>query len=140
MFFAFSKGRRAFTLAAMLMLMTAMAHTLGGITPITDPDLRLLITQMSGFHLPLGLNWAPSVWDIYQNLMFTMSITFAGMGLLNATLGASPDAPLGLLRRMSVVNLLWVAGFTALAAVFRITPSVISGVVVLLTLLVSLKK
>ena len=134
----FARGRRAFSLAAVLMLLTALAHTLGNIQPITNPEQRLLITQMAVLRLPLGLGMMPSVWDIYQNLMFTMSVTFLGLGLVNLVLGAHRDATPALLRRVSWMNLVWVVGFTVLAAAFQITPAAISGVLILIAIAFSL--
>jgi hypothetical protein len=139
MFFAFSRGRRAFSLAALLMLLTALAHTLGNVRPVTDPERRLLITQMAAYRMGLGLNMMPSIWDIYQNLAFTMSITFLGLGMVNLMLGASPDASAGLLRRVSWMNLVWVGAFIALAAAFQVGPSLISGVLVLAAVLAALR-
>ena len=55
----FARGRRAFSMAAVLMLLTALAHTLGNIQPITNPVQRLLITQMAVLRLPLGLGLSP---------------------------------------------------------------------------------
>jgi len=136
--FLFSRGRRAFSIAALLMLLTSVAHTFGNIQPVTDPDRRVLITQMAAIELPLGLNMQPSIWDIYQDLIFTMSITFLGLGLVNLTLGMSRSAPPELLRRVSWANLVWVAGFTLLSGAFQIPPSLISGVLILIAVLVSL--
>ena len=134
----FARGRRAFSLAAVLMLFTALAHTLGNIRPITDPEQRLLITQMAALRLPLGLNLTPNIWDIYQDLMFTMSITFLGLGLVNLAIGSHRDSTPALLGRVSKINLVWVLGFTALAAVFQITPAIISGALILVAIVVIL--
>jgi hypothetical protein len=134
----FARGRRAFSLAGILMLFTALAHTLGTIAPIRNPDQRLLITQMAALHLPLGVGPEPSVWDIYQNLMFTMSITFLGLGLVNVALGAHRDSTAALMRRVSWMNLVWVAAYIAFALLFQVTPSAISGVLILIPLIVSL--
>jgi hypothetical protein len=128
----FARGRRAFSLAAVLMLFTALAHTLGNIQPINNPDQRLLITQMAALRLPVGLQMTPSVWQIYQDLMFTMSVTFLGLGLVNVTLGAHREATTALLRRVSWMNLIWVAAYTLLAMAFQVTPAAISGLLILI--------
>src|SRR4051794_9175784 len=138
MFFLFTRGRRAFSIAAILMLLTTVAHTLGNIQPVTDPDERVLITQMAAFQLPLGLNMSPSFWDIYQYLIFTMSITMMGLGLVNLALAMSRDAAPALLRRVSWMNLIWVAAFTLLSGLFQIPHALISGTLILLAVLVSL--
>jgi hypothetical protein len=134
----FAPGRRAFSLAAILMLLTALAHTLGNIQPINDPERRLLITQMAAVRVPVGAGQTPSIWDVYQDLVFTMTATFLGLGLVNLVLGSHRDSSAALLRRVSWMNLVWVLGYIALSLAFQVAPAWISGVLILAAVVASL--
>ena len=70
----------------------------------------------------------PSLMDIYWILVFTMSITFAALGVVNLVLAANPNASLRLLRSVSLVNALWVGAFLILAWSYRVPPAFISAV------------
>lgn len=134
----FARGRRAFSIAAILMLLTAVAHTAGNVEPLKDPDQRLLVTQMAALHVPFSFNLAPSFWEIYRNLMFTMSITFAGLGMVNLALSSYPEVTPRILRRVSFVNAVWVAAFVILAAAFQVLPAILSGLLIFAAIGVSL--
>ena len=72
------KGRRLFSTAAVLMILAAVAHTAGSLASgPEDPVGRNLLESMRNYKVPLGMGMNPSVHDIYWDLVFTMSITFA---------------------------------------------------------------
>jgi hypothetical protein len=85
---------------------------------------------MRGYRIPLGLGMAPSMWDISQSLVFTMSICLAAMGVLGILLGTSRDASPRLLRPAAVVLTLASAALTALFFRYQITPAFASMAVV----------
>ena len=121
-------GRRLFSTAAVLMILTAAAHTAGNLTSgPPDPAEQKLVEAMRNHKVPLGMGMNPSVHDIYMDLVFTMSITFAALGLINLVLASGPAADRRLLRRVSWTNALWLAAFLILNAVYRIPPSLISA-------------
>jgi hypothetical protein len=124
-------GRRLFTVAAALMVVTAVAHTLGNLAPDQeDASLQLILTDMSSHRFPLGLGMTPSMLDIYRTLVFTMSITLAALGSLNLTIAASREVTDGLVGRLTWVNIAWVGAFLMLALAYRIPPALISAVVI----------
>src|SRR5262245_53656445 len=122
------RGRRLFSTSAILMLLTALAHTAGNLAPTPPLPGELEVTAaMQAFHDPLGMGMNPSIWDILRDLAFTMSITFAAIAILNLTLAASRDMPDRLLRRVGWINAGWLAAFTILCFMYRIPPPLISG-------------
>jgi hypothetical protein len=124
-------GRRLFSTAAILMILTAAAHTAGNLIPgDPDPAEQTVFAAMNAFHEPLGMGMNPSMHDIYSMLVFTMSITFSALGIMNLLLAASSQVPDALLRRASWVNAIWVGAFTLLAWKYRIPPPLISGALI----------
>ena len=122
------RGHRLFSTAAVLMILTAAAHTAGNLAS-GPPDLaeQRLFEAMRNHKVPLGMGMNPSVHDIYWDLVFTMSITFAALGSINLVLASGPGADRRLLRRVSWANAVWIAAFLILNAVFRIPPALISA-------------
>jgi hypothetical protein len=124
-------GRRLFSVAAVLMILTASAHTLGAVQPWPDGEAeRRLIAEMRGYVLQMGNGMNPSVLDIYKDLSFTMSITLFALGLLNLVLASSRDTTDRLLRNAGWVNSVWVGAFLVLNLVYRILPPLICAVVI----------
>jgi hypothetical protein len=129
------RGRRLFSLASILMLLTALAHTAGNLAPVEPTAAEKAVTDaMRGFHLAMGMGMNPSMLDIFEDLTFTMSITFAALAVINLALAASADIADRLLRRIAWINLVWVAAFTWLCWRYRIPPPLISGVLIALPL------
>jgi len=124
-------GRRLFTVAAMLMILTAAAHTAGILKegPV-DPAEQRVLAAMEEFHIDMGMGMNPSARDIFQSLTITMSITLAALGLLNLLVAGSAAVPDAILRRVSWVNLIWVGAFVALNWAYRLPPPLISGLLI----------
>jgi hypothetical protein len=117
------------------MLLTALAHTAGNLaTAEPSPEEGAVTGAMRGYRLPMGMGMNPSMLDIFEDLVFTMSITFAALAAINLALAASAEVSDRALRRIAWVNLIWVAAFTALCWKYRIPPPLISGVLILLPL------
>jgi hypothetical protein len=124
-------GRRLFSTAAILMILTATVHTMGMLlAKPSNPDEEKLFDTMRSVHFPMGLGMTPSMFAIYQDLSFTMSITFAALGLMNLILAASPDSSIRLLRKVAWINAAWLAAFLMLNASLGVPPSLISAVVI----------
>jgi hypothetical protein len=124
-------GRRLFSAAAVLMILTAVAHTAGNLTsrPETAAE-QSVFAAMNGYHVPLGLGMNPSIYDIYWILVMTMSITFVALGWINLLLAASPDISGRVLRRVSWANAVWVGAFLILAWVYRAPPALIPAAII----------
>jgi len=127
-----------FSTAAVLMILTAVAHTAGNLTASPTPTEQTVFSEMNGLHVPLGMGMNPSIYDIYWTLVLTMSITFAALGLINLLLAASPDVSGRVLRQVSWANALWVGAFLILTAMCRIPPGLISAVIIELAVVGSL--
>ena len=128
----FAPGRRWFTIASITTVLVSIAHTLGntlGGTP-TDAAYVSLDAAMRAYTVPLGMGMNPSVWNIYQSLVFTMSLCLAGMGALGLALAGSADATPRLLARAAVVFAVTSAALTVLFYVDQIPPGLISMAVV----------
>jgi hypothetical protein len=124
-------GRRLFSTAAVLMLLTAAAHTAGGLASRPENDFeRQVFASMDSLKLPVGMGMNPSLLDAYGDLMFTMSVTTAGLGLLNLVIASSKDATDRLLRSIGWTNAIWVAGFLALSWHYQILPPVIFATII----------
>jgi hypothetical protein len=137
--FMWKRGRRAFSIANILIVLTALAHTLGNLMSGSSGAAEdKVVAEMANFHVGLGLNMNPSIYDIYRALVFIMSVTFVALGVVSLVLSASRDVSDRVLRRITWIYFAWVGAFLVLNAVYRIPPSLISGALIELALLVSL--
>jgi len=121
-------GRGWFLAGAILMLITATLHTAGQFGP-TPPGLESAISTMQQSRLAMGFGMVPSLFDIFQDLTFTMSVTFYALGLFNLLIALSADVTVPLQRRIALLNLGWIAAFIALCAYYQIPPPLICGIV-----------
>ena len=121
-------GRRLFSTAAILMILTAALHTVGNMLASPDAAEGKVFAEMSGLHFTMGLGMSPSLQDVYWVLVLTMSVTFAALGAINVVIAGSPDT--ALVRRAAWMNAVWVAVFIVLCWIYRIPPPLISGVVI----------
>jgi hypothetical protein len=120
-------SRRFLSIAAVLMLLEAILHTIGFLLPVSDPALIALERSMRDFHFDMSMN--PSMFDAYMTLVLMMTITFTAFGILNLVLAAAPDIPAELLRRIVWVNAVWVAASIALSWFYGVPPPLICGIV-----------
>ena len=133
------RGRRLFTTAAILMVLTAAGHTIGNVAPIPQgPAEQKVFAAMDEYRQPMGFGMVPSMHDIYWTLVFTMSITFFALGLMNLVVAASADTSASLLRRLTWLNALWVGAFLILAWRYQVPPPLISAVIIEAVVAVSL--
>lgn len=132
------KGRRLFTVAAILMLLTALAHTLGQFGPPGDAAETKVVTAMQSYHIDLGPSMRPSFFDVFRTLAFTMSIMLTALGLMNLMIVSSRDTTAVLLKRVTYLNVVWVAAFTALGLGYQVLPPLICGLLILAVLVASL--
>jgi hypothetical protein len=128
----FAPGRRWFTAACIATLIVALLHTLGNTlsTPPTDAEYVGMEAAMRDYLVPLGLGMAPSVWDIYQSLVFTMSVCLVALGAAGLAIVSSPDATPRLLSRVARVFAAASAALTVLFLIYQVPPPLISMAVV----------
>ena len=122
-------GRGWFIAGTALLALAGAAHTAGQFTP-DEPELAAALAAMRAAHLPLGMGMAPSLWDIFRDLAFTMSVTFFALAALNAVIVWHRDTTPALLRSVTVLNLVWVAGFIGVCWLYAVPPPLISGVLI----------
>lgn len=88
----FRRGNRLLSVASLVLLLEAVAHTMGVVSPLPDdPEVQSVVQAMKGLRIPMGLGMAPSLWGISRGLMFTMTVALVTMGLFG--LGATLAAP-----------------------------------------------
>jgi len=132
-------GRRAFTSAAIVMLVMAAGHTAGFLTAApSNPVEEKLFADMGAVLSPLGLGMSPSVKDIYFGLAFALGVTFAALGMMYLMLAAIPETPDRVLRAAGWVNALWVGAFLILNWVYRVPPPLIFGTILEIAVVASL--
>ena len=85
---------------------------------------------MRGYRVPLGIGMAPSIWDIFRGLVFTMTVCLLAMGALGLVIAADRDATPRLLSRAAIVLTVMSACLTIMYAFYRIPPPLISMAVV----------
>ena len=132
------RGRRLFSTAGILMILTAAAHTAGHFSPPNSPAEEQLLAAMRNFQIPMGLGMNPSMMDILGSLSLTVAITFFALGLINLLLAGSAETTERLLRRVTWVNVVWVGGFLSVCYVHHVLPPLTFAVVIEMVLLASL--
>ena len=123
-------SRRLLSISAVLMLLTAIAHTAGFMSSGGDQAEKGVEDAMRAFRFPAGPGMNPSMYDVYFMLVLMMALAFTAFGILNLMVAAAPDLSARLLRRIIRIDALWVAAFIALGAFYRIPPSPIPGIVI----------
>jgi hypothetical protein len=136
----FPAGRRWFLAASWATLLVSALHTIGNTlsSPPADAAYTTLESTMRGYRIPLGLGMVPSMWDINQSLVFTMSICLAAIGVLGVIVGTSRETTPRLVRPAAVVLTLASAALTLLFFRYQVTPAFVSMVVVTLLFLVAI--
>jgi hypothetical protein len=126
----FRRGRRLFSIASILLILTAVAHTIGNFQP--DPqtaEFANLKSTMRAYEIDLGMGMKPSIYDIFKSLSLTMSVTVLFLGAQNL-LVAMVDESGKMIRRFALMNIICVGGLVALYWYYRIPPPLISFLIV----------
>jgi len=122
----------------LLLILTAAAHAIAQTAGRSDDRAQAVMTAMRSYRLPLGLSDNPSLFDVFASLSYTMSLTFAAIGMLVIAIASSTGVTDRLLRRVAWINALWLAALVALNVVYRLPPPTIAGTLALLTFLAAL--
>jgi len=126
----FRSGRRLFSTAALLMLITAGLHTFGFFGPRQHSQEEVAAySAMENLTLHKG-DAHPSFGDVYFSLAMAMSVTFMAIGVLNLVLASSNEVSDNLLKRIGWVNFLWVTAFCIESFHYQVPPPLISGIVI----------
>lgn len=100
----FRAGRRLFTMGSIVLLLTAIAHTIGTLQPYpADPATRDLLGAMQGYVVEMGFGMTPTMWDVTRALSLTMSVTCFWLAVLNLLI-ARLDAEGRVLRAANVLS------------------------------------
>jgi hypothetical protein len=112
-----------------LLALAGAAHTAGQFTP-DEPELAAALAAMRTAHLPMGMGMAQSLFDIFRDLAFTMTVTFFALAALNLVIVRHRDATPALLRSVTTLNLIWLAAFIGVCWFYAVPPPLISGVLI----------
>jgi hypothetical protein len=126
----FARGRRLFSSASLAMIAVAGLHTLGSSNTTPGSPAEAAVQQsMRGYQLPLSMmGLTPSLWDLFRDLAFTMSVTVTVLGLLG--LAAHADVPTRVIRRVAWLMTATSAALAGLSGSYHVAPPFISFVVV----------
>ena len=123
-------GRSWLLAGSILMLLTGLAHTAGQFGPM-PPGFEAPVAAMQAARFDMGLGMSPSLFDIFQDLTFTMSVTFFALGALNLLLALHRTVTVELQRPVALINVLWLAAFVVLSYRYAVPPPLICGAVML---------
>ena len=133
----FRPGRRLFSIACILLILVALAHTAGHFSPppAGDPAFDAMDRAMKGYLIPMG-SMSPSFFDVVQSLSLTMTVTLLLLGALGLATAAA-DAGDALIRRLALVYLVGTAALVAVFALYRIPPPLYTLAAVAVTFLLA---
>jgi hypothetical protein len=132
-------GRRMFTVSCILLLLAAAAHNTGFLLlKAVGPEDEKVLDAMKGFHNQMGMGMAPSFFDLFLALAFTMTVLMVGLGVVGLVLSASKSVSSEVIRTMTWLYLAWMAAFIGVGYYYRVPPPVISGIPIALALIASL--
>lgn len=122
----FRKGSRLFSSASIGLILVALLHQFGHVSPPpADPARDQAIEAMQTYRLSLPLGMRPSLRNVLQALSLTMTITFIALGVLNLLLAAGDREDGRMVRRFSLASTLYVAALVAVFAWHRISPPLV---------------
>jgi len=121
----FRRGRRLFSIASILMILTSIAHTLGHFQP--DPqtaEFANLKSAMQAYQVDM-MGMKPSAYGMLESLSLTLTIMLLMLGLQNL-LVATVDESGKMIRRFALVNIVGVGALVTLYWYYNIPPPLIS--------------
>src|SRR5262245_33182978 len=125
----FRRGRRLFSIASILLILTAAVHTLAQFGPEPQtPEFANLKSTMQAYQIDM-MGMKPSAYGMLQSLSLTMTVMLLMLGLQNL-LVAVVDESGKMIRRFALVNIIGVAALVALYWYYRIPPPLVSFAIV----------
>ncbi len=120
----FRRGRRLFSVAAILLILVAGLHALGHFSPPPeDPAAQTVKASMEGYRRELPLGMRPSVRDILRSLSLTMTITLLLIGALDLLVARSVVPSL---RPFALANVVGVGALVVLYGYYRVSPPLVT--------------
>jgi len=125
----FRRGRRLFSIASILLILTAVAHTLGHFQPEPQtPEFANLKSTMQAYQIDM-MRMKPSAYGMLESLSLTLTIMLLMLGLQNLMV-AMVDESGKMIRRFALVNIIGVGALIAISWFYRIPPPLISFAIV----------
>src|SRR5262245_19642734 len=125
----FRRGRRLFSSASLVLLLTAAVHTLGHFAPRElSPEEKVVEAAMAGYRVDMGLGMSPSVQDMVQALSLTMPIGLSVWAIANLLIAATDATGRGV-KLLAWLSVAGSALLIALYAYYQIPPPLMFMVV-----------
>lgn len=126
----FRKGHRLFSIASIGLIIVAILHLVGHLSPLPDDLVMIaLLTAMQGYRFDMGLG-NPSMRDIFDSLGIAMSIMLIWTGLINLLIARYTGLRDKLMRRVCTLNLVGVAVLVILFGAYQVwLPAIGLGIV-----------
>jgi hypothetical protein len=126
-----------FVTASVLMLLTAVAHSIGHFSaPPDDPATQALVAALRGHTLDLGMGMTPSQWDVLNSLSLTMTVSLLWLGIVGLVVAFS-DMGRRTVQRVTAVYILANGALVGLNYYYQVPPPLVSLGVVEAVLLVA---
>lgn len=126
-----------FVTASVLMLLTAVAHSIGHFSTLPDdPATQALVVTLKGYRLDLGMGMTPSQWDVLKSLSLTMTVSLLWLGIVGLVVAFS-DMGRRTVQRVTVVYILANGALVGLNYYYQVPPPLVSLGVVEAVLLVA---
>ena len=106
-------GRRLFKAGAVLLVLLGLVHSLSlirDLVPANDTE-RQLLTLMNTYRFNL-MGSMRSMTDLFRGFSIAFTVASIGLGVLDLTLAGERSA---LLRRVALVNIVWLAVLVGIA-------------------------
>ncbi|MCI0432744.1 MAG: hypothetical protein L0271_03725 [Gemmatimonadetes bacterium] len=132
------RGYRLFAAASVGLGVVAGLHMLGHFAAQRDAGSSAIANAMRAHGIDMGLGLRPSMWDVHTSLSITMSIGLLALALTNLTIIALAGGVPGLIRRLTLLDLVMVGALVALFATFGLLPPLLTLAAVELLFLASL--
>ena len=120
----FRKGVKLFTLTNALLVIGAIMHTMGLYTTPVDKEAELLQVSMQNYQVDMGMDMAPSVFDIYQSWGIALTLLMIFVVMLNLTFVRTKEYQL--LKEISLINTLFFMGLAFIFYYYRLPLPLIS--------------
>lgn len=119
-----TRGRRLFAAASVGLGVVAGLHAIGHFTGSTRT--AGIEAAMRAAPVDFGVWLRPSMWDVYASLNLAVPIGLLGLALSNLTILALATSVPGLIRRLTLLDLMIVGAMVALHASYGVLPSVLT--------------
>lgn len=121
------RGMRLFVGASIGLLLIAAAHTAGHFKEgESTADVAAAEAAMRAGRLDVGMGMRPSVLDVFQSVLLTMSLPLVALAAANLVAVAASSRPDELIMPLASVSALVCLALAALYARYRVTPPLLT--------------